>query len=459
MHRKTTAAEHEGIRTARESLELVRSGATTSQRLLADRLEVIEATEADIHAWAHLDRDRAFEQARRADALADRDEARGGLHGVALGIKDNLDTADMPTERGCIVYADRRPSADAAVVERLRTAGAVILGKTVCTELAWMQPAATRNPYDSSRTPGGSSSGSAAAVGAGHVPLAVGSQTGGSVIRPASFCGVVGFKPSAGIISRRGMFETSPTLDQVGVFGADVADVALLADVLAGRDPSDPVTHGVEAPRMLEACRLDPPRPPRLAWFDMPYADRYSRDMALRFEDLLATLGDRVRRIAAPDSFASMIGYHKAIYEFEISRCLEDLREHHIDRLGEVTRTGLVQAAQRSESDYHEALAGRTQAIDWFAEFFGDFDAVITPSALGEAPHLEEGTGDPVCCSVWTLCGLPCVSLPLLTGASGLPIGVQLVGAAFADDALVQSARWLAGRLQPAKESSARSLK
>lgn len=433
--------------TARDWLARIASGSASAEQLLDACLQQVDASESTIGAWACLDRETARQRAGRMDELRRLGRSVGDLHGIPVGLKDNIDTADLPTAIGSSIHAGRQPDDDAALVQRLRGAGAVILGKTVSTELAWIQPAATRNPHDHAHSPGGSSSGSAAAVAAGHVPLAVGSQTGGSVIRPASYCGVYGFKPSRGIISRRGLFETSPTLDQVGVFGLDAGDVAWLADVLAGYDAADGHSQPEPRPRMLDGYRAEVPVPPKLAWIDMPYAERYADDLVAGSDELVEALGGQVERIEAPRSFAALLQCHKVIYEFEIYRCLGGLYQRHRKQLGPLTRAGLEQAALRSEAEYREALDVRGAAITWFEQFFHDYDAIVTPSALGEAPLFEDGTGDPVCCVIWTLCGLPCISLPLLQGAHGLPIGVQLVGAAQADDRLLRTCRWLLGQL------------
>jgi Asp-tRNA(Asn)/Glu-tRNA(Gln) amidotransferase A subunit family amidase len=317
-----------------------------------------------------------------------------------------------------------------------------------------MHPAATRNPHDASRTPGGSSSGSAAAVAAGHVPLALGSQTGGSTIRPASFCGVYGFKPSRGIISRRGVLRTSPTLDQVGLFGADLGDTALLADALGGYDAADSSTYAAPRPRMLDGYLSEVPIEPNFVWIDLPYADRFSNAVVDGCDELVDALGRQVDRIPAPKSFAALIECHKVIYDYEIYRCLSDERERHWQDLSDTAREKLDAAAARSESDYHEAMNVLEAANEWFEQFFHDYDAVITPSAVGEAPLIEEGTGDPICCTIWTLCGLPCLSLPLLVGENDLPIGVQLVGSLNRDDRLLRTTRWLLNYLRGATGNS-----
>ncbi len=443
-----TGAVDREVDTVRDLVARVHAGEAASAQIVSDCLAAIEATEPQIRAWQFLDRESAAAQAEAMDDIRRRGRPVGALHGIPVGIKDIFDTADMPTERGSPIYAGRRPEADCAVVEKLREAGAVILGKTVTTEFAWLQPAVTRNPHDPARAPGGSSSGSAAAVAAGHVPLAVGSQTNGSTIRPASYCGVYGFKPTRGIVSRRGVLQTSQTLDQVGVFGRDAGDVALLADVLGGYDASDSSCYLAPRPRMLQGYLAEVPIEPSFAWIDMPYAERYSPATRAGCEELLEAMGSRVERLPAPRSFAVLIECHKVIYEFEMRRNLDAELTTHGDRLSPALRAALQAAEQRTQAQYDEALEVLAAAVDWFEQFFCDYDAIVTPSATGEAPPLDAGTGDPICSTIWTLCGLPCLSIPLLVGTGGLPIGIQLVANANEDDRLFRTTRWLLEQLE-----------
>lgn len=405
-------------------------------------LDRIEETDGEYQAWSYLDRDHALAQAQKSDDQRRRGKPLGDLHGIPVGVKDIFDTSDMPTERGSEIYRGRVTDDDAAVVEKLREAGAVVLGKTVTTELAWMHPAATCNPVNPQFTPGGSSSGSAVAVALGQVPLAIGSQTGGSVIRPAAYCGVCGVKPSRGIISRRGALHTSSTLDQVGVFAANPGDAALLIDALGGFDRADSMSYLAPRPRCAEGFHAEVPIEPNFAWIEMPYSDRYSDAVREGSLELIEALGIRVERIPAPASFAVLIEAHKVIYDYEIYRALATERKH-AELISETFKSNMARAADRSEAQYKEAVEIHDAAVQWFAEFFNDFDAILTPSAPAEPPRLEQGTGDAICCVIWTLCGLPCISLPLLEGKDKLPIGVQLVGAYNEDDRLFRTSRWL----------------
>ena len=427
--------------TVREWVDLIRAGDATSSTLVTHYADAIESTDANIHAWVDFSRDTATSQATTLDDIRKRGEPTGSLHGIPVGIKDIYDTADFKTQYGSAIHDQHQPENDCAVVEKLKEAGAMVMGKTVTTEFAFMHPSITCNPHNTDYSPGGSSSGSAAAVAAGHVPLAIGSQTNGSVIRPASFCGVYGFKPSRGIISRRGALATSDTLDQVGVFGADVGDIALLADSLAGYDATDNASYKEPKPQMLQGYLSEPPVEPAIAWLDMPYAGNYSADANEGFEELLSEL-DSIERLPVPQTFAALIPSHKLIHEYEIVRCLKERIDKHWEQISDTIKPVLLAGKEHTEEQYREALTIKTAAEAWFQEFFNDYDAILTPSALSEAP-LMGSTGDPVCCTIWTLCGLPCISLPLLTGTNDLPIGVQLVGAFRQDDRLLRTTRRL----------------
>jgi len=426
--------------TVRQCVEHISSGAMTSEELVLHHAAQIEKTDGKVKAWQSYDKEKALRNATMLDDIRKRGEPTGALHGVPVGIKDIYDTKDYPTEYGSAIHAGRQPDADCRVVEKLKEAGAIVMGKTVTTEFAFMHPSKTTNPHNADYSPGGSSSGSAASVAAGHVSLAIGSQTNGSVLRPASFCGVYGFKPSRGVISRRGALETSPTLDQVGVFGRDVGDIALLVDTLAGYDAADTQSYMAPKPSMLAGYLSDAPVPPTLAWIDMPYANRYSEDVIDGFKELFDELEGMVERVPAPESFAALIPCHKIIHEFELARCLKTQINQHWNDISDTIKPMLENAKTHSDASYREALEIRSAAIDWFTTFFHDYDAVLTPSALAEAPKMGS-TGDPVCCTVWTLCGLPCISLPLLSGSNSLPIGVQLVGALQHDDRLLRTTR------------------
>jgi Asp-tRNA(Asn)/Glu-tRNA(Gln) amidotransferase A subunit family amidase len=433
---------------AAEAARLVAEGAISSQELVDACLARVSEVDGQVQAWAFLDPDHARAQARAADEWRGGGRPLGPLHGVPIGIKDIIDTADMPTENGSVLHAGRTPSRDASLVERLRAAGAVILGKTVTTEFAAYAPGKTRNPHDPDHTPGGSSSGSAAAVAAGMVPLAVGSQTNGSVIRPAAFCGVYGFKPTFGSISRHGMLRVAPTLDQVGVFARTVDDLAFLAESLVGYDARDPDCRPRAHPPFRVVAATEPPLPPMLAFVKTPPWARAEEETKAAFGELVELLGDRVEEVELFPSAVEAWTWHRTIMEAEMAASLEREWDRGRDRLSEPLRALLERGRAVSAVDYQRAIARSRMIHDGFAELFEQrYDAILTPAAPGPAPKGLGSTGDPAFCTLWTLCGMPAVTLPLLQGSTGLPIGVQLVGPRDGDARLLRTARWLATRV------------
>lgn len=429
--------------TATEALAAQAAGRLSSVELVKSCLARIEETDGAIKAWAYLDREGALAQAAECDRIRKAGLALGLLHGIPVGLKDIIDTADMPTERGTPIFAGRQPSADARIVEHLREAGAVILGKTITTELAFVHANETRNPHNTAHSPGGSSSGSAAAVAAQHVPLAIGTQTNGSVIRPASFCGTFGFKPTSGLISRDGLLRTSVSLDQIGCFGRSLADVALLTDAIASFDSRDPNSFARPRPDMSAGASADVPVPPDLAWFDLPFNDRLTADASEGMQAVHEILGPRVSKMEAADTLSNLVAVQARIHEYEICMHLAETFEANWDAVSDTLKPIVTRGRKISSAEYQDALAVKASAAAFFAEFFIDYDAILAPSASGEAPLFGNGTGDPIFCTLWTLAGLPCVTLPLLVGETGLPIGVQLIGPAEKDDRLLRSARWL----------------
>lgn len=429
--------------TAGEALAQMRAGRLTSAKLVESCLERIEETDPEIGAWAFLDPDAAMQQAEAADRHRERGLTMGPLHGIPVGLKDIIDTADMPTQRGTPIFAGRQPDADARIVERLREAGAVIMGKTVTTELAFVHANETRNPHNSAHSPGGSSSGSAAAVAAEQIPLAVGTQTNGSVIRPASFCGTFGFKPSRGMIPRTGVLQTSVSLDQLGTFGRSLGDVALLADALGSYDQRDPESWPRPRPDTAAGAVSAAPVEPDFIWFDLPFHDRLSEAARDGLEGVLDILGDKVERTATADNLPALVAVQATIHEYEFCQHLTDTIDAHWDALSATLKPVLERGRKITKAEYEDALAVKKSAEAFFDQLFLDYDAIVAPAAAGEAPRFGEGTGDPIFCTLWTLAGLPSVTLPLLVGETGLPIGVQLIGAREKDDRLMRTAHWL----------------
>lgn len=428
---------------ASQAVTMITEGSLSSVDLVRACLAKIEETEPAIGAWAHVDAQGALARAAQMDDLRKRGYATGPLHGVPVGLKDIIDTKTMPTQNGTAIFKGRQPDINAAIVDRLEEAGAVIVGKTVTTEMAFMHPSATRNPHNPAHTPGGSSSGSAAAVAGYHVPLAVGTQTNGSVIRPASFCGTYGYKPTSGAISRHGILQTSKTLDQVGVFGRTMQDVALLGDVLGGYDARDALSFARPRASALSGFHQDVPVEPSLVWLEMPYHDRMSADCSAGFDELVDALGGRIERVPAPDSFLNLIEAQRIIHQYEYVHHLEETIDTHFDALSETLQTIVKAARTLTDEHYAEALSYKQSADAFFDTFFHDYDAIVAPSAAGEAPLMGAGTGDPIFCTIWNLCGLPCVNMPLMVGHNDLPIGVQLIGARERDDRLLRTAHWI----------------
>ena len=405
-------------------------------------LERITEREPEVQAWAHLDPDHVMRQAEAADRQRASGRPIGPLHGVPVGLKDIIDTRDFPTENGTALDAGRRPRDDAAIVQRLREAGAIIMGKTVTTELAVFTPGKTRNPHDPGRTPGGSSSGSAAAVAAGMVPLAVGSQTNGSVIRPASFCGVVGLKPSQGLVSRRGVLMQSPTLDTIGTFSRSIEDAALLADILAGYDEGDPGSALTARPDLLNIALSRPPVKPRFALVRSPVWDKAQAEVRGGIAEVAEALGERVEEVELPEPFRHVHDWHRVINLADIARNYARYLDMDPAGLSRKLMAMIEEGLAVRAVDYanaQDSIAPLNAALD---RLFERYDAIVTPAAPGEAPAGLESTGDPVFSTLWTYCGVPALTLPLLSGSNGMPIGVQLVGRRLYDGRLLRTARW-----------------
>ena len=423
----------------------IRDGVLSSEELVQECLERIRALEPKVQAWQFLDEDHALAQARACDERKRNGEPIGPLHGVPVGVKDIIDTADMPTENGTALHEGRTPRDDAAVVRMLRAAGAVILGKTVTTECAYFNPGKTRNPHNPEHTPGGSSSGSAAAVGAGMVPLALGSQTAGSVIRPAAFCGAYGFKPTHGLIPRTGVLALSRTLDHVGLFARSIDDLALLLEQLQGYDERDPDTRPRARPPLVATAAGDPPMPPRLGFVRGPAWERVDKETEEAFAELAESLGEALEQLELPLP-GDVLAWHRTLMEAEMAANLDLEWEKGRDKLSEPLRKLLERGRAVPALEYQRALARVPLLNDALADLFERVDAILTPAAPGTAPKGLGATGDPSFCTLWTLCGMPAISLPLMQGGNGLPLGVQLVGPRHGDARLLRTASWLVGQ-------------
>jgi Asp-tRNA(Asn)/Glu-tRNA(Gln) amidotransferase A subunit family amidase len=408
-----------------EAARRIAAGELTSEALVAACLERIAGREERVRAWACLDRERALAQARGRDRAA----RRGPLHGVPVGIKDIIDTAALPTEYNSPIYRGHRPKADAACVALLEQAGGVLLGKTVTTEFANNHPAQTRNPHDPAHTPGGSSSGSAAAVADLMVPLALGTQTGGSVIRPAAFCGVAACKPSFGAINRAGVKMVAESLDTIGIFSRQAEDLAFLLSVLTGKE----IPGEQKGKPRVGLCRT-----PR--WRDADAASQANLEQAAR---QLERAGASLRDYELPAGSEQLFDRHKVIMGYETARALAWEYLHHREAISTTLGKRLDEGWQVTRAEYDAMRETARRCRRALAEDLRGFDFLLTPSAPGEAPATLASTGDPVFNRAWTLFGVPCVTLPHGRGAHRLPLGVQLVGAFDGDMALLAWARWV----------------
>jgi Asp-tRNA(Asn)/Glu-tRNA(Gln) amidotransferase A subunit family amidase len=435
---------HPAQLSATEAAEAIRSGDITCEELVQACVERIAEIEDKVQAWTYLDTGYALEKAREADLARSEGEALGPLHGVPVGVKDIFDTDDMPTENGTVLHAGRRPDFDATAVSLLRQAGAVILGKTVTAELAVFSPGKTRNPHDPERTPGGSSSGSAAAVAAHMVPLAVGNQTNGSVIRPASFCGVFGYKPTHGLISRHLVLPLSRRLDQIGVFARTVDDAALIAEQLMAFDDRDPDMRPRTRPTLVKTAAEEPPVTPHLAFVRSPVWDQAGDDTEAAFAELVEILGENAAEVELPEPFKDAVEWHRTIMAADIARNLAAEYDTGKDKLS-ATLQEMIEYGQKCLAvDYNRAVDRIPILNALLNQVFERYDAILTPAAVGEAPVGLGSTGNPIFCTIWTLCGMPAIACPILQGPNGMPIGAQLVGPRGDDARLLRTARWLA---------------
>jgi Asp-tRNA(Asn)/Glu-tRNA(Gln) amidotransferase A subunit family amidase len=429
--------------TATEAVEKIAGGELSARDYMQACLDRIAEREPEVGAFIHFDPDHALKQAAERDAWQASGKPLGPLHGIPVGIKDIVDTVDYPTEGGTAALSGRRPSADATLVAKLRAAGAIIVGKTVTTEMAYFTPGKTRNPQDPKRTPGGSSSGTAAAVAANMIPLAIGSQTNGSIIRPAAFCGVYALKPSHGTVSRAGVLPLSRTLDHMGPFARSIADCALAIDVIAGYDAADPDTRAVAGARYSEVARQKLSRPPRFAFVKTPVWDQADAEARQGLEKLARGLGDACFMHDLPAHYAEAWDAQRMVMAAEMAFNLGKIADRGGDKVSPRFHELMAEGRQVTATRYLDMIALRQRLRDELSPLFERCDAIVTLSAPGVAPE-GTATGNPVFNSMWSLLGLPAVNLPLLKGKSGLPIGVQLVGA-FNDDArLLRTANWLA---------------
>ncbi len=428
---------------ALEIIEKTKKGEISSVEVAKSFIGRIEKFEKEIKAWAFFDKKLFIEKAKEKDDWRLSGKPLGSLHGLPIAIKDIFKTEDMPTQYGTAIRENYQSRDDSKVVSILRSAGAIIMGKTVTTELAYFDPGKTTNPQDYSRTPGGSSSGSAAAVASFMAPIAIGSQTNGSTIRPASYCGVVGFKPSYGLVSRTGALTQSFLLDQVGVLSRTVEDAALCSSVIITKDLEDTSTVYFPSEDILNRVKAKPFFDPKFIFIATSKWKNLDEIAKKDFDRFLKKIAQHVTVYSNPTSFEKIFDYHKIIHETDMAYNFFSTYKKHKKKLGK----NMVEAIERGLSykakDYAEAVDQMAIIYDSFKEAFHHYHAIITPSTTGYAPKGLTHTGSPEFCTTWTYLGMPAITLPLIQGSSKLPLGVQLVGEKYDDVRLLQTANWL----------------
>ena len=430
--------------TASEALREMASGRLTSEALVSACLARIAERDTSVEAWTHINPAKALREAREADAT----RARGGrvrpLEGIPIGVKDIIDTAEYPTEYGSPVFKGHYPAADATIVGELKRAGAIILGKTVTTELAFFGPGKTRNPHNAEHTPGGSSSGSAAAVADCQVPLALGTQTAGSIIRPASFCGTIGFKPTFGYISRTGILPQSPPLDTVGGYARSIEDIALLIDCMSAYDPRDPDMASGQKPSLTAALTAKLKRPPRFAFIKSPAWPNADAETQSAFETYANGFGARAEVVEVDLSadFDASPRLQQIVQFSDIAKNFGPIADKNPEKVSQKLKDTIAEGRTFKPADIAAARAEREPLYEALRPVLVNYDAILTPAAPGPALKGLSATGSPMFNALWTYLGMPCISLPLLE-ANGLPLGVQLVAARGEDGALLRAAHWL----------------
>ena len=406
-------------------------------------IERINKFEKDVKAWAHFDKKVLLEKANEADENRRSGKPVGPLHGVPIAVKDIVGTVDMPTECGTVIRKGKSYSQNAEIIDLLHSSGALVMGKTATSELAYLGPPATTNPYDKTRTPGGSSSGSAASVASFMAPASIGSQTGGSIIRPASYCGVVGYKPSYGLISRNGVLQTSYSLDHIGMFARKVEDVALLAKVLIKKDKFDPATIHYSTENILNETKKGPIFDPKFIFYKTDHwkiIDKKSREA---FEYFIKSFKKNIEIFDTPSYFKDIHKYHQIIHETDLANNFSIYFTKFKKKLSKYMQDAILKGNKHSGKEYAEAIDFMKRSYESYQEVFEDYHGVLSPSSPGVAPKGLKSTGSAEFNKVWSYLGTPCISLPLLEGENNLPLGVQLIGDKFDDHRFLGVANWL----------------
>ena len=421
----------------------IKDAQLTSVEICEKYIERINKFEKDVKAWAHFDKKLLLEKAAEADEYRRSGKPLGPLHGVPVAVKDIVGTLDMPTECGTVIRKGKSYSQNAEIVDLLLAAGAIVMGKTATAELAYLGPPKTTNPHDHSRTPGGSSSGSAAAVASFMAPLSIGSQTGGSIIRPASYCGVVGYKPTYGLISRNGVLKTSEKLDHIGVFGRSVEDVALLSKVLIKKDNFDPATVHYSAENMLVETKKGPLFEPKFIFYKTDYWKNIEKKSREAFEYFIKSFKKNIEVFDNPSYFKDIHKYHQIMYETDLANNFGLYYKKYKKKLSKPMQDAIVKGNKHSAKEYAEALDFMKRSYESYEEVFEDYHGVLSPASPGVAPKSLKTTGSAEFNKVWSYLGTPCISLPLLQGDANMPLGVQLTGAKYDDHRFLGIANWL----------------
>ena len=431
-----------------ELVEKIKNGEVSSKALCEVYINRIEKFEKKVCAWAFFDKKKLLEKAEEADTYRSSGKPLGPLHGIPVALKDIIGTYDMPTECGTKLRKGKSLSQDSEVANLIKNSGAILMGKTVTTELAYFDPGKTKNPHDYTRTPGGSSSGSAAAVASFMAPLSVGTQTNGSVIRPASYCGVVGYKPSFGLISRTGILKQSSFLDQVGVFSRTVEDAAYFSKVLIKKDLYDYDTVHYSADNMMDELNKELEFEPKFIFYKTESWKKISKKNQEIFNYFIKSFKKNIEVFDEPSYFKDISKYHKIIHETDMARSFSDYYRLSKKSLGKNLVKAIERGKKYSAYEYGEAIDFRSRAYESYKEVFDDYYGIITPSALGVADKGLASTGSPELSTIWTYMGLPTLNLPVLTGENNLPLGLQIIGNKFDDLRFLKYAKWLEQEFQ-----------
>jgi Asp-tRNA(Asn)/Glu-tRNA(Gln) amidotransferase A subunit family amidase len=427
-----------------EELSLkIKDAQLTSVEICEKYIERINKFEKNVKAWVHFDKKLLLEKAADADEYRRSGKPTGPLHGIPVAVKDIVGTLDMPTECGTVIRKGKSYSQNAEIVDLLLAAGAIVMGKTATAELAYLHPPKTTNPHDHSRTPGGSSSGSAAVVASFMAPLSIGSQTGGSIIRPASYCGVVGYKPTYGLISRNGVLKTSEKLDHIGVFGRSVEDVALLSKVLIKKDNFDSATIHYSTENMLTETKKGPLFEPKFIFYKTDYWKNIEKKSREAFEYFIKSFKKNIEVFDTPSYFKDIHKYHQIMYETDLANNFGLYYKKYKKKLSKPMQDAIVKGNKHSAKEYAEALDFMKRSYESYEEVFEDYHGVLSPSSPGVAPKSLKSTGSAEFNKVWSYLGTPCISLPLLQGEANMPLGVQLTGAKYDDHRFLGIANWL----------------